>query len=489
MDFCIIICYYTICSQTDLYVVPFIPILSLGQLNKYYFTIGDNLMNINNDTDNNTHAEESTIVSFEELHSGNNLSKKSKTKREKLRNHFLRSAIALSIIIVMYLTVVYSSIPFIARWRTIYIETAMTTNTHHWLATWFFPDSVIAEVMLKYKEGRKDQEDLASTWENVESIVDSEESIEFFSKYWELKSTSFSDYIKKHPDLVEDGYDKLLIEDLDKKLRLKTTEGDDLLVVDIPNNLLIIGVKGSGYQGKLAIVKESEQVFMGKAAAYGSIGQEIDSFCETNNAILGINASGFVDPKGEGLGSQIKGCLVIDGVDYSSHHEEAAWKYFGVKEKDERMYISAFTEGMQEEYRWGMEFYPGLIIDGVSVVDGTYGMGIQPRSTIGQTKDGSMLLLVVDGRQTHSLGCTVEDCANIMLRYHAYQGMNLDGGSSSVMYYNGQFITKSSSVTGRGRYMPNAILVKAAKDTKFKNKNTGLDNDDDSTIIKSEPAN
>ena len=100
-----------------------------------------------------------------------------------------------------------------------------------------------------------------------------------------------------------------------------------------------------------------------------------------------------------------------------------------------------------------------------------------------------MLLLVVDGRQTHSLGCIVEDCANIMLRYHAYQGMNLDGGSSSVMYYNGQFITKSSSVTGRGRYMPNAILVKAAKDTKFKNKNTGLDNDDDSTIIKSEPAN
>ena len=80
MDFCIIICYYTICSQTDLYVVPFIPILSLGQLNKYYFTIGDNLMNINNDTDNNTHAEESTIVSFEELHSGNNLSKKLSSK-------------------------------------------------------------------------------------------------------------------------------------------------------------------------------------------------------------------------------------------------------------------------------------------------------------------------------------------------------------------------------------------------------------------------
>ncbi len=456
-----------------------------------------------NDNNINNNNQDSNVVSFEDLHQkaishndfssdtkvdGNTL-KPQKTKREKLRNHFLRSAIALSVIIAMYLTVVYSNIPVIAKWRTIYIETAMTTNTHHWLATWFFPESVITEVMIQYREGREAQEDLASSWNNVESIIESEEDIEFFGKYWELKSDSFSKYIKNHPDLVKNGYDDLLIEDLDNKLNLTTSEGDALLVVDIPNNLLIIGVKGSGYQGKMAIVKESEQVFMGKAAALGSMGQEIDSFCESNDAILGINASGFVDPKGESLGSQIKGCLVIDGVDYSSHHEEAAWKYFGVKSKDERMYISPFTPGMQEEYRWAMEFYPGLIIDGESVVDGTYGMGIQPRSTIGQAKDGTMLLLVVDGRQTHSLGCTVEDCANIMLRYHAYQGMNLDGGSSSVMYYKGQFITKSSSVTGRGRYMPNAFLVKAAKDTKFKNTNTDSDSDNDSTIIKSEPAN
>lgn len=492
-------------------------------------------MNDNNGSKNNN--EESTIVSFEELHSGkatdNSSSKKAsskeassdkfsskdqpfisnplvnadnqteepsapytvkkapKTRQEKLRGHFLRSAIGLTVIIAMYLTFVYSNMPFIAKWRTIYIETAMTTNTHQWLATWFFPDYIIADVMLKYNEGKEAQEDLASTWEDVEEIIDSSDDVEFFNKYWELKSDSFSDYIEKNPDLVKNGYNNLVIEDFYGKLKLKTSEGDDLVVVDIPNNLLIIGVKGSGYQGKMAIIKESEQVIMAKSKSLGSFGQEIDAFCNDNDAILGINASGFVDPKGESFGSQIKGCLVIDGVDYGSHHEEPAWKYFGVKEKDERMYISAFTEGMQSDYRWAMEFYPGLIIDGETVVDGTYGMGIQPRTTVGQTKDGTMLLLVVDGRQAHSIGCTVADCADIMKRYHAYQGMNLDGGSSSVMYYKGQFITKSSSVTGRGRYMPNAILVKAAVDTKFKhsNTNTTSGNDGDSTIIKSEPAN
>ena len=453
----------------------------------------------NNSHDNNSNTEDHDIVSFEDLHdnidqpqkSSGKTSRKPGSRREKLRNHFLRSGIALSVIIIMYLTFVYSNIPFIEKWRTIYIETAMTTNSHQWLATWFIPDKIIAEVMQKYKDGKAAQKNLESNWDNVEDIVWSEEDMDFFNKFWELQSDSFYKYVKENPDLTKDGFNNLVIEDLDQKLHLKTSEGDALLVVDIPNNLLIVGVSGTGYQGKLAIVKESEQVFMAKSTALGSFGQEIDSFCETNNAILGINASGFVDPKGEGSGAEIKGCLVIDGVDYGSHHEEAAWKYFGVKEKDERMYISAYTPGMQEDYRWAMEFYPSLIIDGQSVVDGTYGMGIQPRSTIGQTKDGTMLLLVVDGRQTHSLGCTVADCSDIMLRYKAYQGMNLDGGSSSVMFYKGNFITSSSSVTGRGRYMPNAILVKAASDTTFKNKtDQSSDNSSDNeNIIKAQPAN
>ncbi|MCR5701420.1 MAG: phosphodiester glycosidase family protein [Lachnospiraceae bacterium] len=433
---------------------------------------------------NNNNNNEPDIVSFEDFHNDKPFvtKKKTKSRREKLRGHLIRTAVTISVLFIMYLTFVFSSIPFIAKWRTIYIETAMTTNSHQWLATWFFPDYIIAEVMLKYNQGKEAQKDLASSWGNVDDIIDSTDDLEFFQRFWELKSDSFSNYIQKHKDLVKDGYDKLVIEDLEGKLKLKTAEDDALLVVDIPNNLLIIGVKGSGYQGKMAIVKQPEQVIMAKSSSLGSFGQEIDSFCENNDAILGINASGFFDPKGESFGAEVKGCLVIDGVDYGSHHEEPAWRYFGVKKDNERMYITGYTPGMQEDYRWAMEFYPGLIIDGKSVVDGTYGMGIQPRTTVGQTKDGTMLLLVVDGRQTHSIGCTVEDCADIMMRYKAYQGMNLDGGSSSVMYYKGQFITKSSSVTGRGRYMPNAILVKAAKDVKIKKSST------EETIIKSQPA-
>ena len=72
-----------------------------------------------------------------------------------------------------------------------------------------------------------------------------------------------------------------------------------------------------------------------------------------------------------------------------------------------------------------------------------------------------MLLLVIDGRRVgHSLGTTVSECADILLRYGCWTAMNMDGGSSSSMSYNGRMITKTSSSMAGGRYLPDAWVVK-----------------------------
>lgn len=114
-----------------------------------------------------------------------------------------------------------------------------------------------------------------------------------------------------------------------------------------------------------------------------------------------------------------------------------------------------------DNYRWAIQFLPGLIINGERVVDGTYGMGIQPRTAIGQAENGDFMMLIIDGRQVgYSLGCTVADCADILEQYKAYQAANLDGGSSAVMWYRGRLITQPSSVSGEGRYLPNALIVR-----------------------------
>ena len=71
-------------------------------------------------------------------------------------------------------------------------------------------------------------------------------------------------------------------------------------------------------------------------------------------------------------------------------------------------------------------------------------------------------MLIIDGRQASSLGTTVSECAEILLRYDCWNAMNMDGGSSSSMTYMGEMITRTSSPMASGRYLPNAWLVKKA---------------------------
>lgn len=50
---------------------------------------------------------------------------------------------------VVYPFLLYTPNAFVSRWREWYIETAMGTMTHQWLATWFIPNDIIEEVMAK----------------------------------------------------------------------------------------------------------------------------------------------------------------------------------------------------------------------------------------------------------------------------------------------------------------------------------------------------
>lgn len=391
---------------------------------------------------------------------------KTEDKREKRIKRLIIAGIVLCALIACYLIVAFSNIPFIKKWRTIYIETAMTTNSHQWLATMLFPDSIIDQVMADFEERQKEQQGLESKWE-TESGSETEPESEvkdpktvFYEAYEELDSESVRRYLDAHPELTVNGYDNILLEDMEASLGLLTAQGDPILVIDTANGFLIVKVSGSTYQGKLAVVKDPAQIEMVKSKNLGVRGQEAESFGTQEDALLVINASGFKDVGGHGSGGQVKGTLIIDGVEYGNRNIKGYWKFCGMK-NDNKFYVGNYPADSVSEYRWSCEFFPALVVDGESVVDGTFGMGLQPRTSIGQRRDGSMLLLIIDGRQVgYSVGCTVAECKDILLRYDVYQAMNLDGGSSAVMWYNGKYITKSSSASGRGRYMPNALVVR-----------------------------
>lgn len=60
--------------------------------------------------------------------------------------------------------------------------------------------------------------------------------------------------------------------------------------------------------------------------------------------------------------------------------------------------------------------------------------GVQPRTSIGFTKDRKTLIMVaVDGRQTISRGLTMYEMAKLMKNLGAYNALNLDGGGSTTM--------------------------------------------------------
>ena len=73
--------------------------------------------------------------------------------------------------------------------------------------------------------------------------------------------------------------------------------------------------------------------------------------------------------------------------------------------------------------------------------------GRNPRTLIGYTKDNEFILATVDGRENQSIGMSLYEAAKFMQKLGCINAINLDGGSSSVMYLKGQ-ITNKPPVTG-----------------------------------------
>ncbi|MCA1720853.1 MAG: phosphodiester glycosidase family protein [Actinobacteria bacterium] len=97
---------------------------------------------------------------------------------------------------------------------------------------------------------------------------------------------------------------------------------------------------------------------------------------------------------------------------------------------------------------------PMLVVNGVvksADVDGTDRFsGPNPRTAVGQTADGRLLLVVVDGREYgYSAGMTLRQLADFLLSLGSVNAINLDGGGSSTMWLNGVIANRPSDPTER----------------------------------------
>lgn len=88
--------------------------------------------------------------------------------------------------------------------------------------------------------------------------------------------------------------------------------------------------------------------------------------------------------------------------------------------------------------------------------------GRAPRTAVGITAEGEVLLVVADGRrERESVGLTLQELAEWMLELGAVEAMNLDGGGSSTMVVDGMLLNKPSD--GKERPVASALLVYAPR--------------------------
>ena len=227
------------------------------------------------------------------------------------------------------------------------------------------------------------------------------------------------------------------------------------------DGVLLTPVYGRGYAGYLVTVTDPGRVIVGCVpASLGGRGFSVEELCQRFGAVAGINAGGFLDEGGTGNGATPDSLLVYEGKSYFGGF--GTGRTFVGLDADHRLVVGQPSRAEIEEsgIRYGVCFGPALLVDGEITEEAAAPSNVNPRSAIGQRADGAILLLVIDGRHALSMGATIRDMAEILQRNGAVTGCNLDGGTSSVLWYEGSY-RNTLPLLYFPRPVPDAFLVLA----------------------------
>ena len=198
----------------------------------------------------------------------------------------------------------------------------------------------------------------------------------------------------------------------------------------------------------------SDPTVLRSAFANNQFGENITALvsetAEANGAVLAVN--------GDYYGFRDSGIVIRNGVVYRDDGAREGLVFY----KDGTVAIYDETQTTAAELvadgAWNtLSFGPaivddGAVIDGIDDVEidtniGNHSIqGEQPRTAIGVTADGHILIVVVDGRDPgYSRGVTLTELADIMISLGATTAYNLDGGGSSELWFNGEVVNQPSN--------------------------------------------
>ncbi len=335
------------------------------------------------------------------------------SKRKKSKNKGLKWTI---LFIILDLLAIGGFVMMYGPWdkvRNFYVNTAMKTKDHQYLAKVFYSDKTINDII------------------NSNYFIEIKEKV-------------------KLDDVVIDTA---------PKASYKNKYDEEILTRDGNNeDYKIINLKVGISKAYLVAIYKPDKVTLIRAKNFniGRYGEQVTYMCNRYNASVCINGGGFVD---EGIGSDIPLGYVIDDGEIvwpSSSWDTRKGNLIGFNKEGKLLLLSnstgedALSEGMVD----GLEFGPFLIVNGkpLEIVGDPWGKS--PRVAIGQRKDGVVLFLVIDG-ENYIDGASLQDVVDVLTRYGAYNAANLDGGHSSSLAVNGVLYNNPPAIAKRqgGRYV------------------------------------
>lgn len=231
------------------------------------------------------------------------------------------------------------------------------------------------------------------------------------------------------------------------------------LVDEDGDGIIVEEIAGQGFHGYMMVVLDPSRVIMGSHPEdFGTKPYSVEEMVNSFGGVAGVNGGGFLDVAGAGNGSVPNSLVVFEGHIYYANKGTA--NGFAGFDSNHKLHVGQFSTSQihQLDIQYGASFGPVLIKDGVVNTDGIKNGFLNPRTAIGQRSDGAVLLLVIEGRKSSSPGATYQDLAEIFQNYGAINACNMDGGSSSMMYYNGEYLNSSASLIGL-RPVPTTFVV------------------------------
>ncbi|TMV53133.1 hypothetical protein FE783_01715 [Paenibacillus mesophilus] len=220
-------------------------------------------------------------------------------------------------------------------------------------------------------------------------------------------------------------------------------------------------ISGQFWKGKMIYVYDPTSVRVVVPNKVGE-GERISSMVKRTGAVAGINGGGFVDPDGLGNGFAPIG-LILSGNEavYADVEPSTAQHIIGFT-KEGTLVVGKYS--LFELQAMGVKdavsfLAPRLIANGnPQITTGDGGWGRAPRTAIGQKEDGTLIFVIIDGRQTSSVGATLKEVQDLLLKEGAVNAGMMDGGASSELVVKGEVLTKPSSRYGERR-LPSGLLV------------------------------